>query len=279
MTSGFNLGHDWEIHDHECPSCGQEFTEEWGDNDPPVLHREYVEGTSEHGEYIEVRCVHCETPVQRHYPEDEVTQQEDPLVEPTGWVNRAEELHHSTALPRREAHVQALKERGNTHSEIADILDIEPSTVREYARRIKQRFSEAEETLKLREGRMDLTGILSASIDGVQISPTSNEICSECNGDLKPGDTAVVPFEWGQDHWREHNLYCTNCSKGELHHNVHGRDIKLNDFLEELQGSGIPCAVVEGSLEQVEPPSNDSSSGRHIPLLLTNPSVKRFYPA
>lgn len=279
MPRGFDIGREWETHGFECPSCGQQFAKEWEDGDPPVLHREFIEEASDHGEYIEVRCRQCETPVQRHYPDAEVSQQEDPLVEPSGWVQRAEELHTLTTLRRRESHVQALKERGKSTNEIADILDIEPSTVREYARRIDQRFSEAEHTLKLPDQRLDIGGILNATIDGVLISPISSEVCSECSDDLKPGDRAMVPLEWGSNGWKALNMYCIPCSDGDLHHQAGGK-VELNEFLEDVQAGGIPCAVAEGTLEQIEKhnvPSHQRTK-RHTPMGLRDPAVQLFYP-
>ncbi len=61
--------------------------------------------------------------------------------------DRATELEETTALKRREAEVQARKERGDTHQEIADALDLSKSTVDEYSRRINQRIAEARATI------------------------------------------------------------------------------------------------------------------------------------
>ncbi|PSQ42886.1 hypothetical protein BRD17_07450 [Halobacteriales archaeon SW_7_68_16] len=60
---------------------------------------------------------------------------------------RAELLAERTVLKQREAEVQALKEAGRTHAEIAETLDLSKSTIDEYSRRINDRLVRAEATL------------------------------------------------------------------------------------------------------------------------------------
>lgn len=64
-------------------------------------------------------------------------------------VCRTEELVENTVLSEREAQVAALKELiGAKHDRIAEILDLEKSTVDEYSRRMRDKFFEAGETVE-----------------------------------------------------------------------------------------------------------------------------------
>ena len=63
------------------------------------------------------------------------------------YEERARNLQETTALKRREAEVQALKEQGLSHAEIADVLDLSKSTVDEYSRRISDRKKRARATI------------------------------------------------------------------------------------------------------------------------------------
>lgn len=56
----------------------------------------------------------------------------------------AEELADETSLKRREAEVFVLKDRGLSHAEIAEELEIAKSTVDEYSRRINDRIERAQ---------------------------------------------------------------------------------------------------------------------------------------
>lgn len=67
------------------------------------------------------------------------------------WRDRADELASRTVLKRRESDVQALKEAGLSHAEIADELGLVKSTVDEYSRRINERLDRAQRTLELVE--------------------------------------------------------------------------------------------------------------------------------
>lgn len=65
---------------------------------------------------------------------------------------RAAELEAETALTAREADVQALKEQGLSHSEIADELALDKSTVDAYSARINDRIERSRATLEELEG-------------------------------------------------------------------------------------------------------------------------------
>lgn len=68
---------------------------------------------------------------------------------------RAVELGARTVLKRRESEVYALKEDGLSHSEIADRLGLEKSTVDSYSRRINDRLERARRTLELVDDEPD----------------------------------------------------------------------------------------------------------------------------
>lgn len=61
---------------------------------------------------------------------------------------RASYLSNTTVLSEREAEVQALKEAGLTHEQIAERLEVSKSTVDEYSRRINQRLKQAKATVR-----------------------------------------------------------------------------------------------------------------------------------
>lgn len=58
----------------------------------------------------------------------------------------ADHLRDVTVLSRREADVAALKLQGHRHESIADLLDLEKSTVDEYSRRMKEKVRKAHAT-------------------------------------------------------------------------------------------------------------------------------------
>lgn len=62
--------------------------------------------------------------------------------------DRADELESETVLTHAEAEVQALKERGLSHAEIADEIDRSKSTVDELSRRINERVEAARATVE-----------------------------------------------------------------------------------------------------------------------------------
>jgi len=64
-------------------------------------------------------------------------------------ICRADELRETTVLKRRESEVYALKEQGYNHERIAELLEIEKSTVDEYSRRINDRVRRARNTIEL----------------------------------------------------------------------------------------------------------------------------------
>lgn len=66
----------------------------------------------------------------------------------TAIENVATELHEETTLSKREAEVYALKEAGLSRAEIAEELNLSPSTVSEYQSRIKTRLTEARRTIE-----------------------------------------------------------------------------------------------------------------------------------
>lgn len=70
-------------------------------------------------------------------------------------IENIDDIVEETSLTPREAQVYVLKELGYSHSEAADRLDITPSAVSQYVRRIKNRVQEAGGTLQ----RVDLGAI------------------------------------------------------------------------------------------------------------------------
>jgi DNA-binding CsgD family transcriptional regulator len=77
----------------------------------------------------------------------------DPLNETVCNVCRSDELVRETTMSEREAQVAALKQLGgHSHAEVADILDIDESTVGEYRRRITQKIRTAETTIDELDG-------------------------------------------------------------------------------------------------------------------------------
>lgn len=63
---------------------------------------------------------------------------------------RRDELQLETFLSEREAHVLAAKELTDaTHSEIADLLKVEKSTIDEYSRRINNKMKKSRRTTEL----------------------------------------------------------------------------------------------------------------------------------
>ena len=71
------------------------------------------------------------------------------------WRQRAGVLKNETALKTREAEVQALKEQGLTHAQIAERLEISKSTVDEYSRRINDRIRRSKATIRHLSGSVD----------------------------------------------------------------------------------------------------------------------------
>ena len=102
---------------------------------------------------------------------------------------RADELADRTGLKRREAEVQALKERGLSHDQIKDELELSKSTVDEYSRRINDRIERAEATLRELEGAR---GVAPDRRDVDDLSAI--EECPEC------GD-APAPIILSSDGW------------------------------------------------------------------------------
>jgi DNA-binding NarL/FixJ family response regulator len=66
----------------------------------------------------------------------------------TDWQERATELHEQGGVPERRAEVVALVERGHSHSEVADRLDLDNrANVATHVRRYRDRDREAAEWL------------------------------------------------------------------------------------------------------------------------------------
>ncbi len=61
-------------------------------------------------------------------------------------ICRTEFLIDNTVLSRRESEVTALKEQGMTHEKIAELIELDKSTVDEYSRRMKQKVQKAKTT-------------------------------------------------------------------------------------------------------------------------------------
>jgi DNA-directed RNA polymerase specialized sigma24 family protein len=73
---------------------------------------------------------------------------EDSQIEDTELFMRGQELFNLTTLSLRESEVLALKEAGQTHSEIAATLEIEKGTVASHAHRGRVKYKIAESTVE-----------------------------------------------------------------------------------------------------------------------------------
>lgn len=92
---------------------------------------------------------------------------------------RTDELEEHTTLSEREAQIQAQREAGKGRQEIADLLGIKKSTVREYIQRIENKHREAQSTTSIltatesdshRDSRSD------DSTRGLFLAPCSNSL-------------------------------------------------------------------------------------------------------
>ena len=272
---------DWERYEEKCPNCRQHFKTELDPDERPVLHKNFENGESDLGEFTEVQCSSCGLILQRHYPSVDISVQDDPLIEPEEWVIRAQVLKEDTALKKREAHVQSLKETGKSHEEIGNILGISESTVGEYSRRINERLSDAEDTLKEIDHSIDLSGVLEANFDGFVIGPMSSWICGNCGDSLEYGDDILVAAEFLSSGWDTFATYCTECSMDDLNHNVHGNSVDLWEYIEKNRKHGFTCAIVEGEIK----PLGDAHVEDKMKLqsknsmCLSNPKVRKLLPA
>ncbi len=279
MSDRINLSHpDWANVPSECPNCGVEFKQSLSKKGIGKIQYDYNDGESEYGEYTQLQCDSCDLIIQRHYKSNDVSAEEDHLVNPSDWVYRAQELENETSLKHREAQVQALKENEKSHSEIGEILDISKSTVGEYSRRIDARTEESIRTLEEIGQTIDPLRHIEGQFDGWVITPTERWSCANCETELAAGDEAVVAAEFVGRSWQLVEVFCTECLSDDYVSSVDDEEFHLTEFIRENRGYGVTCVFVEGDLErqgddyvptQLSPDSKRS-------LTLRNPTVQEI---
>ena len=258
---------EWRDTPDYCPSCDRDLER---DLDEGVLSGQkigYRDADSNYGEYTEAYCLSCDFPLQRHYENVEVNQQEDPLVAPEPWVYSAEILEQDTTLKHREAQVKALKKQGCTHAEIADTLGISESTVGEYSRRISNRVEESIRTLEEIGVEADPLRHIEGQFDGWGVTSHNQWSCANCNTILESGDTAKVGAEYVRESWQAIDAVCEECDWESIPRVV-----------EEAQVAPHPYAIVEGTLAE---PGDTSLTGSSAPgtspaLTLKDPAVRQL---
>jgi transcriptional regulator with XRE-family HTH domain len=256
---------DWkDIPDH-CPLCGKDLERDLDDGGVTGWKIDYREGQSNHGEYSEVYCLSCDFPLQRHYAESDVTATEDPFIDPEAWVYRAQILETDTVLKHREAQVRALKEEGNSHSEIADQLGISKSTVGEYSSRINNRIEESAQTLEELGDQIDPLRHIEAQLDGWTVTPASQWMCNSCNTKLEPGTDAKIIGEFVGDQWKPFEFFCSECEPNAA-----------GGVFDEAPDYHITYAIVEGTLDRLGDDYVDQHRYSHDSLTLREPSVRRI---
>ncbi len=239
---------EWLEYKLECPNCGQEFKQVIESDEFPTLKRHIDKEESEHGTREVVSCHSCNTTIQHHYPDSKVSAQEDPLVDPRPWVIRAQSLQSSTSLKRRESQVRALKESGMTHSEIAEELGISESTVGEYSRRIKDREERSAKSLQEFGFNTDLSDVLAGQLDGFPLTPASSWPCGNCGNEITHGDRARAVLEKLSGGWQGIDFYCDDCRLSDKSHHVHGKELPIEEFVQENREGGMTCVILDADI-------------------------------
>lgn len=268
MTDKINVKEaDWADIPSHCPHCDADLEHELEDDWRAGLKTAYRDGESNHGEYTEVHCLSCESPLQRHYPQSEITTTEDPLIDPAPWVFRAYELETQTGLKHREAQVKALKEENRSHSEIASQLGISESTVGEYSRRISQRVEEGIRTIEELGTEIDPLRHMEAQLDGWVVTPSKKWECPSCNAELKPGSGVTFIGEYVGKGWQTIEIYCDECDP----------DL-TGDAVDEAADFTVTYAVVEGILDTKGDEYVEVEGSWHSrdSLTLRDPSVRKI---
>lgn len=240
---------DWVNIPNQCPNCGTEFKKSFSKDERPILKHRYQEGESTHGEYTQIECHTCDLVIQRHYENSRITSKDDPLITPSPWVYRAQILETDTVLKHREAEVQALKEKGKTHTEIAEILDIGESTVGEYSRRITARIEEATRTLEEMGQKIDPLRHIEGQFDGWMVTPSDRWACANCNTELCPGTDAAIVAEFVGANWKPIEIFCTDCMRDDYVTALMGEEINVNKLVEKTREYDITCVIVKGELD------------------------------
>ncbi|WP_158589368.1 LuxR C-terminal-related transcriptional regulator [Halococcus sp. IIIV-5B] len=263
-----SFGDDYELPDR-CPYCNQKL----GMNGSTATFR-VGNGTSEFGEYSQIECVSCEKIVKRNYGEEDVAQQDDPLIDPDPWVYRAEVLRNESSLKRREAQVRSLKEEGLSHGDIAEKLGISESTVGEYSRRITRRINESARTIEEIGQVIDPVRLIEGQFDGWVIYLGSEVKCPVCRTDLSVGDEAVVMAERVSDQWETVEIFCNGCPREEYVAAPYGPEQPVTEIFKTGQGQTTFC-LVEGELEARGPrlKENGFALEREESLTLSSPHV------
>lgn len=270
---------EWLEFKTECPNCGQKFKQSLQPDDF-TLYCNIDTEDSEHGERSVVSCYNCKTTIQHHYPESEVSPQEDPLVKPRPWVIRAQDLQNNTSLKRRESQVQALKESGKSHSEIAEELDISESTVGEYSRRIKDREERSAKSLQEFGYNTDLSEVLAGQLEGFPLTPASSWQCGNCGNKISHGDRARAVLEKLTSGWQGINFYCEDCRDSEKSHHVHGNELPIDEFIQENREGGMTCVILDADIVPYKEVNMTQPGGRYLEdsLALSNVEVVSLLP-
>ncbi len=253
----------WLEYKLACPNCGQEFKQVLQSDESPTLYRHIDTEDSELGTREVVYCNNCNTTIQHHYPDSEVSAQEDPLVNPDLWVIRAQSLQNNTSLKRRESQVRALKESGKTHSEIAEELGISESTVGEYSRRIKDREERSAKSLQEFGYNTDLSDVLAGQLEGFPLTPASSWPCGNCGNEISHGDRARAVLEKLTSGWQGIDFYCEDCKSGEKSHHVHGKEIPIDEFVQEDREGGMTCVILDADIVPYEEVNVTQPGQRH----------------
>lgn len=143
------------------------------------------------------------------------------MTTPEAVDERIEELRERTALSPREAKVQAGKEQGYTHKQIAERLELDKSTVDEYSRRVQGKHEKAVRTIR------------EVDVDAIQAR------CLSCGKDVEDepvlADYPVCETCFRQlwSYWFERRVRM-NIPRGEVNRMVDKRVNFLNDVNQAL---------------------------------------------
>ena len=243
-----------------CPNCQSEIFDRG-----TVRSYKIESGESSHGDFLEVRCTGCDIALQRKYESEDVSLQDDPLVNPAPWVHRAELLRMETTLKQREAQVQALKETGMTHAQVGEKLGISESTVGEYMRRIVDRIDKSGRTLDEINHSVDVLPLMAKQFEDWVVFPFSEAPCRGCGTRLEKGDKAVVAAERVSEQWKSIDAFCMDCSQdGYMTHQL-GPEHTLTQRFMDSGNFSITSVWVEGTLDA------RGEKGKENPHTLENP--------
>lgn len=237
---------EWISAPKTCPNCKRDF--------PTKLESTVVktmistrEGSSRHGDFEEAFCTHCDFILDRRYPNTPVVEKQDPYCSPQEWVYSAQKLERNTALTERESQVKALQNFGHTREEIASILDLDESTIREYSRRIRDRVTRAAETLAEMGHEVRLSEVIERRFDGYPVTPSSSWRCQSCDDELVPGDESVVVAE-RTNSWKITDIFCADCDREDYRTAVLGEAIPVDEFITAGRKHDLDYAIVAGTL-------------------------------